>query len=243
MGTASLFDDILKQELNIHAAWLPITNTFEIGDYGVVSDGVLVKMGNIRAFGVGWTPDAGPPATLNFASDDTTMVRAVGNATVQAFPEQDIDASLTIEFRRESSFVVKAALTVSEMQDRAAVADKLSQVQQWKSRYRVVSAIHVGQHCTIISSKGANSKITLSGKANTLKQLGLAGASAGIEVSSAERIGLNIVGETGVVGLSLFKLRWLVGGVDILDAARPDDPTAQFRIETIADWARLDDDV
>jgi hypothetical protein len=32
MGIASPFDRVLKQELNVHAAWLPITNIFEIGD-------------------------------------------------------------------------------------------------------------------------------------------------------------------------------------------------------------------
>lgn len=243
MGTASLFDGILKRELNVHAAWLPITNTFEIGDYGVASDGVLVKMGNIREFGVSWNPGSGPLATLNFASDGTRIVRAVGNATVQAFPDQDIDASLTIEFERESSFLVKAALTVSQMQDVAAVAEKLSQVRQWKSGYRVVSAIHVGRQCTILSSKGANSKIALSGKANALRQLDLASASAGIELSSSERIGLSLVGQTGVVALSLFKLRWLIGGVEVLEAGRPGDPNAQLRVDGSEKWGRLEDDV
>ena len=46
MGTARAFDRILKSELNIHAAWLPITNTFSVGDFGLISDGVFAKMGN-----------------------------------------------------------------------------------------------------------------------------------------------------------------------------------------------------
>jgi hypothetical protein len=48
MGTARDFDILLKQELNIHAAWLPVTNTFRLGDYGMFSDGVLVKMATSR---------------------------------------------------------------------------------------------------------------------------------------------------------------------------------------------------
>jgi hypothetical protein len=243
MGTASLFDDVLKRELNIHAAWLPVTNTFEIGDYGLVSDGVMVKMGNVRAFGIGWTSKEGPTMQLNFASDGTRVTRAVGNASVQAFPDQDIDASFTIEFERESSFLVKAGLTSSEMQDLAAVAKKLSGHPDWKSRYRVVSAVHVGQQCTILSSKGANSKIVLSGKASALKQLDLADASARIETSSSERIGLDIVGQTGVVGLSLFKIRWLIGGVETLAASRHNGPNAQTRVDTSAAWGKLDDDL
>jgi hypothetical protein len=199
-------------------------------------------MGNLRAFGIGWTAKDGPLAQLNFASDGTRMTRAVGNATVQAFPDQGVDASLTIEFERDSSFLIKTRLTSSEMQDLAAVAQKLSGHSGWKSRYRVVSAVHVGQQCTILSSKGANSKIVLSGKANALKQLDLGAASAGIETSSSERIGLDIVGQTGVVGLSLFKLRWLIGGVETLGPPR-NDPNAQTQVDTSAAWGELQDDV
>ena len=126
MGTASLFDGILKERLSIHAGWLPITNTFKIGDYGLISDGVLFPMGNIREFGVGWQEAAGPPASLDFASEGTHVNRLVGEATVKAFPDQDIDASLTIEFDRDScSFLVKAKLTVAQMQNVAMVGQSL----------------------------------------------------------------------------------------------------------------------
>ena len=97
-----------------------------------------------------------------------------------------------------------------------------------KLGFRSLSATYTGRQCTILSSKAANSKIALSGKADALRQLDLASASAGIEVSSSEQIGLNLVGQTGVVELALFKLRWLVGGVQVLDAGRPDDPNAKL---------------
>jgi hypothetical protein len=106
-----------------------------------------------------------------------------------------VDASLTIEFEHDSSFFLKAALTVSQMQDLAAVAARLAQVPQWKSQYRVVSATYNGRQCAILSSKAANSKIALSGKADALRQLDLASASAGIDVSSSEQMGLNLVGK------------------------------------------------
>jgi hypothetical protein len=43
--------------------------------------------------------------------------------------------------------------------------------------------------------------------------------------------------------LSLFKLRWLVGGVRVLDAGRPDDPNAKLVVDTNKDWDKLADDV
>ena len=81
MGTARDFDDILKQELNIHAAWFPVTHTFRLGDYGLISDGVLVKAGNIRDdFGVTFAQAPGPNTQLDFTSRGTSIVRVVGDA-------------------------------------------------------------------------------------------------------------------------------------------------------------------
>ena len=44
----------------------------------------------------------------------------------------------------------------------------------------------------------------------------IATGAAGIEISSSKRMGLQFVGQTGLVGFSLFKLRWLIGGVEVL---------------------------
>jgi hypothetical protein len=247
MGTESRFDRILKSELNVHAAWLPVSNTFVLGDYGIVSDGVLVKMGNIGQFGVAWQERDGPPARLNYASEGTRTVHAVGGVQTAALPNADLDASLTVEFEYDASFFIKAALTVREFQNLQEVAQKLGLLPQWRSRYRVVSAVHIGHGCTILSSKGANSRIELKGKANALRQLDLGSASAGIDVSASEKIGLEIVGQTGVIGLSLFKLRWLIGGVRVLAApSGAAAAAAAIELETDRDkeWPKeLSDDV
>lgn len=238
MGTAHDFDDILKRELNIHAAWLPVTNTFRLGDYGLVSDGVLVAMGNIRDdFGVNFTQALGPDAQLNFASKGTSMVRVAGGATVQQFPGSDVDAKLTVEFKRERSFLLKVKLTVSQMQSLNEVAAKLNSVPQWEGRFRVVSALYTGTSCVLISSKAAGSKIELSGKANALQQLDLGAAFAGVQVTTRTEIGLEIVGKKGVVGLAMFKLGWW-NPVKVLG------PGEEMPIETLKDWPdSLPDDI
>jgi hypothetical protein len=41
MGTPRLFDQTLKSQLQINAAWLPVSNIFKLGDYGVMSEGVF----------------------------------------------------------------------------------------------------------------------------------------------------------------------------------------------------------
>jgi len=238
MGTAHDFDVILKRELNIHAAWLPVTNTFRLGDYGLVSDGTLVAVGNIRDdFGVNFTQALGPDAQLDFASKGTSMVRVAGGATVQQFPGSDVEAKLKLEFERERSFLVKVNLTVSQMQGLNEVAAKLNTLPQWDSRFRVVSALYTGTSCVLISSKAAGSKIELSGKANALQQLDLGATFAGVQVTTRSEIGLEIVGKKGVVGLSLFKLGWW-NPLKLLG------PGEEMPIETLKDWPdTLPDDV
>ena len=61
MGTPRLFNQTLKSLLQINAAWLPVTNTFRLGDYGVMSEGVFVKIGNIETdFGIALERALGP---------------------------------------------------------------------------------------------------------------------------------------------------------------------------------------
>src|SRR5262249_39678944 len=157
------FDEILKSQLNVHAAWLPITNTFKVGDYGAVSDGVFVKAGNIKSdFGVAFEHALGPNSTLNFTSKGTNVLRAVGEAQVDAFPESDVDAKFSVEFSQEKSFLLKAILGLLEMQNINSVAQALYNKPEWHHRFRVVSAVYTARDCALISSAAKNSKIELS---------------------------------------------------------------------------------
>jgi hypothetical protein len=40
-GLAKTFNQSIKKEVNAYAAWFPVTNTFKIGDYGLIEGGVL----------------------------------------------------------------------------------------------------------------------------------------------------------------------------------------------------------
>jgi hypothetical protein len=240
VGIASLFDGVLKDELNIHAAWIPVTNTFRLGDYGLVSSGVFVKAGNIQDdFGLTFRQSPGPPSALNFTSKGTRIVRSVGAGEVKSFPDNEFQAKLFVEFATSSSFMIKANLTVQEMQNVNAVAKQLANATRWKRKYLVVSSVYSGKDCAIISSKSANSKIELSGKANALKQLDLGAVAVNLQASNKQDIGLDLVGESGIVGLALFKLSWGWG----------DDPktlAGQVEVERSTDknWPRvLPDDV
>lgn len=239
MGTARRFNDTLRNELRIYAAWLPVTNTFKLGDFGLISDGVLVKVGNIQDdFGVAFSSAPGPESKLDFSSKGTRVIRAVGNATVDVLPDQDVEAKITIQFNSQNSFLAKANLSVVEMQNIRAVAGKLGSTPGWERKFRVISAIYIGRQCVIVSSKAADSKLELSGKAKGLKQFDLGSIGTEVQVSASEKIGLELIGKTGVVGLALFKLNWLTGAPKILREAN------DVTVETHDNWPMdLSDDV
>jgi hypothetical protein len=241
MGTASRFDNILKDELNIHAAWIPITNTFKVGDYGLVSEGVVVKGGNIKDdFGVNFQAAPGKPSKLNFTSKGTMLIRSDNTGQVQAFSNSTVNAKLTVAFSNTNSFLLKANLRSFEMQDMVNVARKLASTPGWKRKYRVVFATYSAEDCALISSKSANSSIELSGKANALKQFDLGAVAIGIEASKKQDIGLDVIGERGVIGLALFKLPWLFGDQPKLLA----DEDIKVESSFDSDWPKdLPDDV
>jgi hypothetical protein len=47
VGIPKEFNSILQKHPHAHAAWLPITNTYRLGDYGLIAEDVFNKMGNI----------------------------------------------------------------------------------------------------------------------------------------------------------------------------------------------------
>ena len=239
MGTARHFNKILHDEIDVYAAWLPVTNNFQLGDYGVISDGVFAKLGNIDEFEVKFNEEDGAQSHLKFRSAGTKVGQFVAGASAPALPQADIDAKLVIEFSTGDSFYVNANLTSSEMQNVAQVGRALHRVEGWRPKYRVISSIYAAKHCTIISAREANSKIELSGTANALQMLELGQASAGITVSSEESVGLELIGRSGVVGLRMFKLRRFGNGLEIL-GNEEDEETELIEQDEVGD---LEDDV
>lgn len=208
MGIAKDFNNVLHDQLHVLAAWLPVTNTFQLGDFGVISDGVFVRMGNVASdFGVNFESQAGQPGKLDFKSESVRVFRFAANASVAAFPGEDVDGALKIEFGKERSFYLKAGLTVTEIKSVFKAAQDLASKPRWDAgKFKVVSAVYNGTNCAILSSKESNASVEISGKTGALKRLELGAADAGLTFTSKTKMGLELLGETGIVGLSLFRV-------------------------------------
>jgi hypothetical protein len=209
VGVADKLNTRLHQELKAYVAWLPVANRFAVGDYGLIAHGIFQPLGRVEEFGVVVPPPTDSPgASVNFSSAGTTLTRAVAGATVDAFPDEPIDAKLSVEFSDAESYLLRAAMiTTQEMTNVAAVATQLASAKGWRRAYKVVWGTITGQNCTVVTSRKGSAKLDVSGKANVLRQLDLGAASADFSVSGERDVGYSSLGQSGVLGLRLFKLR------------------------------------
>jgi hypothetical protein len=220
MGVAADFSKHLHRELQAYAAWLPVANNFVLGDYGVISEGVFQRLGNIAEFDVAFQAGDSDAANLNLSSEGARKVNLVGDAEVNALPDQPIDARVRIEFaQKDSYYVTTADTTAIEILDIRKVADALAKRSKaigFRRKYRVVWSTVTGHNCLIVTSLSDNAAFELGGKADALRQLGVGAVDANLEITKDDNVGLTMVGKTGVVGLRLFKLKWVGGAPQLL---------------------------
>lgn len=241
MSLAKTFESQLHKQAAIHAAWLPVLNTFRVGTYGLMEGGVLRPLGHIKDdFGVDpGALESSPAAGATFESEGVTTVRTVAGVEVPAFSQVgDSEAKLSYTFKRKDSVLFRAPeLTLSQMPSIQLVANQLQQKRQvgWRRAYRVVSAVYHAKGPLVLLASEANTTISFEGKASALKQIEAASAAVEFEASASSQRSFRVAGKAGVVGLGLFKLG-LFGGPQHL-------AVANAPVELGTDWSDVEDDV
>ncbi|MCA9712023.1 MAG: hypothetical protein KDK70_39675 [Myxococcales bacterium] len=214
MSLANSLDRILRRNLRLHVAWLPVTTPYALGDYGYRRGGVFEALGNLREFGVEVEPVTGRSTSLDFVSSDATSIRKLAGVTVDVLPDTDAEAELHVTFERKQSLLIKAPQLVSaRIGNLAAIGKALTRAQRadgtkWSSSYRVVSELLIGHDVTLLSTRRANATVVLSGRARLLRRLEAGAGSAGITVENAETLGLSLMGKQGPVALDLVRFGW-----------------------------------
>lgn len=234
MGIPKDFNHIIQKHLKAHAAWLPITNTYQLGDYGVISDGVFQKMGNIGEFDVPFTQAEGPDAKINFVSASTRVVQLVGSVEVNVIPEGAVGAKLSYKFDKAQSFLVKAAvIRVSQVENVRQVAAQLRAREGWERKWRVVWQTYHAQDPIVISTLNEGTEVSFSGEGKALQVINGGSFSADVQMSVNRELGLQVLGKAGIIALGLFKLKFWSGDPGFLEANETgEDPGLEFH----ADW-------
>ncbi len=213
-GLAKSYQKAIRKELVAHGAWLPIANTFKIGDFGFFEAGVFRKIGNIKDKypDITLTVASGKPASINFTSEGTRTFKfdADGKATTNFASLGNAQATLKFEFSKSNSVVIKVdQIDVEQLQNIEEVAMALVKKDSWRKRYKVVSAAYTGKNCFIVCSREAESEFAITANADVLREIEVGKASGGFEITASNSSTYDSVGDTGIIALKLFKLNWL----------------------------------
>jgi hypothetical protein len=212
------YNKALRKTAAFYAAWFPITTPFRIGDYGLVHDGVFQKIGHLDdlredGFNVPIRTAPGQPAQLDLVTEGVKTIRTVAGveAPVPSFPAGEISATLTYEFQKQNSFVVKAVeMTVEQMENIQQIAEELARLRRedkWSHQYRVVSSTYTASDSLVLLAQKANTSVSFEATASALKLLDSGKVEVKPTISSSSDTVLKVVGKTGPLGLKLFKLK------------------------------------
>ena len=245
MGIARAYNRIIRRQLERHAAWLPVTNIYTLGDFGMVSGGLFTRIGNVADLGVRWTDKPGPPSRIDYSSSSVRTTRIQGGVEVDAFApgSNENSAQLSFEFTRKNTFIIQAAeLTSQEMDNVFSVAEHLSNHPQWRRRFRFVTSVYEAQSPLLLASHEGQTKVTLSGKVEALEQARLGKANGDFDLSASKELALEITGTRGVIGLQLARVTFT--GQPRLRTALRDGGEAprEIGVEFDSDWDEDPDD-
>jgi hypothetical protein len=253
MVLATTYVRIVRSRLLHFAAWAPVIDRYEVGDYGACRHGVFQKLGNIREFGV--EPQARPgtcSVSLSFVSDGANMVRTAGGARVDTFPTQSVDGTLELEFRGDNSvFIRTGKLSGTELVGVDAVAGQLlgrrdADGRAWKRGWRVIRKVYVATNPVILISTERGARFSLSGRVEALAAIEAGEGSAEVSVSSSQADSLQITSGSGPVAFDLFRVR--LGGhaqvaFDVVAPPRNSNPEPVGEPELDDEWGdEIDDD-
>lgn len=233
MSIARAFSRVLRKHFHMHPAWLPITSSVALGDYGLWRGGVFVPLGNVKEFGVDVQPVAGQTIKLDFQSSKVRMTKLHGNIPVAAFPAGALRAELRFEMAAAQSFVLKAAeVTSTRVSNVGPITRALAASwrrrgrERWRLRYKVVSELFVGTDVVLLASTSKSTSVSVRGSGSELTRLEQGRAGAGLEFSSSKQLGLQVLGGHGPIGLGLFRVR--ASGIPMVDFAGDDLPEGAF---------------
>jgi hypothetical protein len=210
MGLAQSINKALQGQLKLYAAWLPVVNTFKVGEFGIFSDGIFQSLGNLKDKypDINLKIDKGNPAEIDFLSAGTKMFKfdAGGNAVDSFAGLGNAEATLKFVFESADSCKITAKMTSEQLKNIDEVATFLAKKNNWRNKFSVVSQTYTGENCVVIGSKEAGTEIEIKASADVLKQIETGKVNAGFEFKSNRDSTFKAIGETGVLALSLFKL-------------------------------------
>jgi hypothetical protein len=236
----------IHEEFGYFATWLPTLKT-NLGDVGIIRDGIFETIGTLPEFGItAPLPVDHHVGELEFTSaGGVSMEFKAGGEVPQtgSAASGTATASFLISFSRADAILFQASgcknSTLSNIKE---VADRiLSRYREgsWPPDHVFITEVVSCEAATILISSGANAHVSLSARGELSQGTAkLASANAELSVNSYSAIGTSIIGARGLTplfraaGIKRPFLPWR--GASIM--TKRDDPDLQVLPLTFIDF-------
>ena len=166
----------VRKQLDRYPVW-ELGTPFALGDYGVLRDKTLHKLGNIQAFGIGFSKTSGNETPYQFQSLGTRVIEAHASGSAEpAGIGAPLRSSVELQFNDEHGIFIKAlrsrVIQISELRD---VALRLRQSDRWNFRWKFVTEVREVNPATIIMGSIAGTMLKAEGAADLLEQFKVGG--------------------------------------------------------------------
>lgn len=159
----------VRERTGLFANWLP-TDPLNIGAFGYVNNGILVKEGNLSDIGVEFNTrfSNSSSSTIGFSHDTTLDFTAKGLVS----PSREGSVNCEVTFEREGALVYHlTGLKSAEFETKAQtylslVTRAFEQKLYWPPYYVLVDEIRKAENSTILVSQTSDAGITLSAEAS-----------------------------------------------------------------------------
>jgi hypothetical protein len=210
MGLNTQYAKEIHDQFGYLATWLPTAN-IEVGDVGIVQDGILEKRGNLKDYGIKFSShEDRQTGNIEYASSDavTIEVTAAGAGPGKALAGASLAAraSVAVSFQRANAVLFQASkchtISISNLSTATGLILDQYRAGKWPKDLVVVTEVVVSGAVTVLISSGAGAHIKLSARADLdAGEAKLANADAGFTVDSSSAIGTHIIAQRGATPL------------------------------------------
>ncbi len=202
---ARSYTTAILRALKYRATWLP-NEVVELGSVGYLEDGVFHERQHLRDFGINFAAkveatrasfvyqsSSGVAVTFKARGEASEVFQGIGRASAGAL----------IEFWRQGAAVLSApSCRVGRILDFRSLERQLKYVEDWNSRYVIVTKVVTADSATILVSSSDHARVELRATANAdIGSAELAELSAGFRAVVAHDVGIQIVAQGGLTPL------------------------------------------
>ena len=190
-----LYQKEMHDNLGFFATWLP-GDRIEIGDAGVIKDGVFKRVGSLAELGIAFElSESSSTQDVKYTSTSGTKVDFSAGANVTGIAK----AEITIDFSRQGAFVFHASgLRSHRIANRMEVARKLLEAYRskvWEESWLLVETLHVAERATIIVSEDSSAGLSLAANVAAIPSVSLADPKISLAVTSTRGKLVHVVGK------------------------------------------------